>query len=56
MGPPEGPPEKKAKRPTSLETKLEKLQATLAGIRPVWKMYDLDVFMEEMRQMCDRGG
>jgi len=35
MDPPEGPPQKKPKRPTALETKLDKLQETLAGLMPI---------------------
>jgi hypothetical protein len=56
MGPPEGPPEKKAKRSTPLETKLEKLQNTMAKLEPTWGMYDPGVFMESMRYNCKRVG
>ena len=51
MDPPEGPPEKKPKRPTALETKLDKLQETLAGLQPIWGRVDPGFFMVEMRQM-----
>lgn len=51
MGPPEGPPEKKAKRPTPLETKLIKVQKTIATVGPIWKSYDPGLFMEEIHHM-----
>ena len=48
------PPEKKQKRPIPLETKLETLQRTLAGLLHIWTKYDPGVFMEEMRDMRKR--
>ena len=39
MGRPEGPPEKKQKRVTPIETKLEKLRHTVAGFNPSWEEY-----------------
>ena len=43
-----GPPEKKARRPTALETQLENLRETLAELPPIWEMY-AGLFMEQMR-------
>jgi len=43
------PPNKKAKRPTPLETKLENLQWSLRGLRPIWEGFDPGLFMEQMR-------
>jgi hypothetical protein len=48
MGPPEGPPNKKPKRLTPLETRLEKLRKTLAGLRPIWETFDPGMFMKQM--------
>jgi hypothetical protein len=53
MGPP-GPPQKKKKRPSPLETKLEALQNTLAGLQPIWMKYDPGIFMAQMRHMQKR--
>jgi len=49
MGPPEGPSEKKARRSTPLETRLENLRETLADLQPTWEMCDPGFFMQEMR-------
>lgn len=54
MDPSEGPPEKKQKRLTPLETKLERLRHTLGGLQPIWKRYDSGLFMEMMRHTQDQ--
>ena len=56
MGPPEGPPGKKARRPTALETRLEDLQKTLAQLQPLWQTYDPGLFMQQMYQTCEEIG
>jgi hypothetical protein len=48
MGPPEAPPWKKAKYPSPVEAKLEKLKSTLAKLQPIWEKYDPGFFMEQM--------
>ena len=49
-----GPLEKKPKRPTALESKLENLQTAIAGFQPIWKEYAPDTFTEEMYYMRDQ--
>jgi len=56
MGPPGGPPEKRVKRPTALEAKLDKLRKTLDGLWDLWEMYDPGYFMTTMRQIRDQVG
>jgi hypothetical protein len=53
MGSP-GPPQKKKRRPSPVETKLEALQNTLAGLVPTWATRDPGTFMELMRHMQKR--
>ena len=54
MGPPGSPPVKKAKLPSALETKLEKLRKTLDMLRDLWKLYDPGYFMTTMHQIRDQ--
>jgi hypothetical protein len=53
MGPP-GPPEKKQKRLSPLETKLQTLQRTLAGLQPIWMKFDPGIFMAQMRHIREQ--
>ena len=50
MDPPGGPPIKKAKRPSALETKLENLKESLDGFNDIWEMYDPGYFMKQMHR------
>ena len=54
MGPPEGFPGKKVKRPTPLETKLETLQKIVGAIQPFWGRHVSSLSMEQMRHTRDR--
>ena len=56
MGPPGGSPEKKVKRPTALETKLDHLKKTLNRYEPFWEVYDPGHFIIQMRHTRDRVG
>lgn len=51
-----GPPEKRVKRTTPLETKLETLKRTLTSLQPIWECYDPGNFMEQMYHTRDQLG
>ena len=48
MGPPEGPPEKKHKRVTPIEARLEKMRHTVAGFNPSWEESGPVFFTKQM--------